>query len=107
MEQQTFDKAQRFIEHVRLVLDQTIGDEEGMPVSAQVLVKSGVATHKQLDILVKGGWIQGVEFDVPSILRPGSTVKERAFCTERVEPKIFKSLGTVIEADPVDTSTMN
>lgn len=91
-----FSLARLYVNYVRNAIDLTVGDEDGYPVSSAVLVKTGVASRKQLELLLKGGFIQGIEFDVPSILMPGQTVKERAYFTERIVPKVAGSLGVRI-----------
>ena len=53
--------AENFINYVRNTIDLTVVDEDGYPVTSTVLVKAGVATRKQLDILEEIGRASGRE----------------------------------------------
>lgn len=90
MDTQKLDKMNDlFIRYVKESIDFLVADgDDEFPVISQVLVKSGVATHKQLDILEEQGHIKSVTIEVPSILIPTKTVPEKAYYTEKRIPAL-------------------
>jgi hypothetical protein len=65
--------------------------EDQFPVMGSVLVKVGMVSWKQLDELEEQGHIKSISVDVPSILVPSKTVKEKAYYTERRVPELVKA----------------
>lgn len=81
-----------FIRYVRECTDLMVKETEGeFPVMASVLVKSGIATRKQLDILEEQGHIKSVTIEVPSVLVPSKTVPEKAYYTENRVPTLCQN----------------
>lgn len=66
--------------------------EDQYPVMASTLVKVSVASWKQLDELEEAGHIRSIMIDVPSVLVPTKTVKEKAYYTERRIPKLVENI---------------
>lgn len=82
----------KFIAYIRNALDFTVAQEANKyPVISSVIVSAGIATRKQLDVLEDLGHIKSIEIDVPSVLVPGQTVKEKAYYTERLIPSYVKA----------------
>jgi len=86
---QTETLEQRFIHYVRNAVDLIVGDS-GYPVLSTHLIKSGVATHKQLRQLEEAGHLQAIQIQVPSTIAPGKTVPYKAYYTERLIPEYVR-----------------
>lgn len=87
------DLNEKYITYVQETIDLTVqGAEDEFPVMGDVIARSGVATHKQLEILEEQGHIKSVTIDVPSRLMPGKTVPAKAYYTERRVPKLVEAM---------------
>jgi hypothetical protein len=87
------DLNDKYIAYVQETIDMTVqGAEDEFPVMGDVIARSGVATHKQLDVLEAQGHIKSVTIDVPSRLMPGKTVPAKAYYTERRVPKLVDAM---------------
>jgi hypothetical protein len=83
----------KFVTHVQQAIDLMVhGGEDQYPAMGDVIAKSGIATHKQLEIMEKMGYIKSVTIDVPSVLVPSQTVKAKAYYTEERIPELVKAL---------------
>lgn len=83
---------EKFIAHVQQAIDLMVhGGEDQYPAMGDVIAKSGIATHKQLEILETQGHIKSVTIDVPSKLVPTQTVKAKAYYTDDRIPELVKA----------------
>lgn len=83
-----------YAEYVQTTIDMTVqGYDDEFPVTSGTLVKAGIATRAQLDILEEQGHIQSVTIDVPSVLMPGKTVPEKAYYTNSRVPRFVLELS--------------
>jgi hypothetical protein len=89
---QSTGMSDRFIDFVKLSIELLIhGGEDQYPAMGDVIAKSGIATHKQLEILEAEGHIKSVTIDVPSKLVPTQTVKAKAYYTDHRIPELVKA----------------
>ena len=84
---------EKYIEYVRDTIDLTVqGSEDEFPVMGRVLVKASIATWEQLAKLEEQGHLKSIQIDVPSVVFPSRTIKEKAYYTERRVPKLVESM---------------
>lgn len=87
------EEHRKSIEFVQRLIDDTVqAYDDEFPVMSQTLVKTGIATRSVLDKIEAEGHIKSVEIDVPSVLSPGRTVKEKAYYTERRIPRLVREM---------------
>lgn len=83
-----------YVRFVRDTVDSMVESAEGeFPVMAETLVKVNVANWKELNKLEEEGHIKSIEVEVPSILKPGQVVKQKAYYTERNIPRLVEEMG--------------
>ena len=86
-----------FIAYVRNSIDIMVSSlDDEYPVMEGALTETNIASAKELKALERQGMLKMVQVDVPSKLVEGSTIKMKAYYTERRVPTFVQEMKPAV-----------